>query len=257
MYEMNENEIKKYLSGSLGKDLVLYETIDSTNNAAKLLAKNGAPHGSVVLSRQQTAGKGRLGRSFFSPPGAGIYLSIILRPKTSPQETLLLTAAASVAVYRAIQKTCGIETKIKWVNDVYANGKKLCGILAESALGIHGMEYVVLGIGVNVKQTAFPASLSNKAISLDEAGAPEVDLNRLAAEILNALSSFLEGEAFLPEYRKYSCVLGREIQVIQGNDVFDAKAVSFDEQAHLLVIDKDGKERLLCSGEISLRGDFT
>ena len=97
--ELNENEIKKYLSGSLGKDLVLYETIDSTNNAAKLLAKNGAPHGSVVLSRQQTAGKGRLGRSFFSPPGAGIYLSIILRPKTSPQETLLLTAAASVAVF--------------------------------------------------------------------------------------------------------------------------------------------------------------
>ena len=115
------------------------------------------------------------------------------------------------------------------------------------------MEYVVLGIGVNVKQTAFPASLSNKAISLEEAGAPEADLNRLAAEILNALSSFLEGEAFVPEYRKYSCVLGREIQVIQGN----AKAVSFDEQAHLLVIDKDGKERLLCSGEISLRGDFT
>lgn len=255
--ELNEYEIKKYLSGSLGQELVIYKTIDSTNNAAKLLAKNGAPHGAAVLSRQQTAGKGRMGRSFFSPPGAGIYLSVILRPTTSPQQTLLSTAAAAVAVCRAVKLTCGIEAKIKWVNDIYVNGKKLCGILAESALGAHGMEYVVLGIGVNVKQTAFPESLSNKAISLEEAGVSQVNLNRLAAEILNALSSFWDGEAFLPEYREHSCVLGREVQVIQGNDVFDAKAVSFDDQAHLWVVTKDGKEVLLCSGEITLRGDFT
>ncbi len=255
--ELNEHEIKKYLSGSLGQELVIYKTIDSTNNAAKLLAKNGAPHGSVILSRQQTAGKGRMGRSFFSPPDAGIYLSIILRPKTSPQETLLLTAAASVAVYRAVKITCGIETKIKWVNDIYVTGKKLCGILAESALGVHGVEYVVLGIGINVKHTAFPESLRNKAISLEEAGASQVDLNWLAAEILNALNSFWEGESFLPEYQEHSCVLGREVQVIQGNDIFHAKAISFDDQAHLLVVTNDGKELLLCSGEITLQGDFT
>ena len=182
--ELRENEIK------------VLKTVDSTNTFAKKQAADGAKNGTLIISEEQTCGRGRRGNSFYSPSGTGLYMSLILNRALDGCDADLITICAGCAVCLAIEELTEKSPLIKWVNDVYANGKKLCGILAESALGIHGMEYVVLGIGVNVKQTAFPASLSNKAISLEEAGAPEADLNRLAAEILNALSSFLEGEAF-------------------------------------------------------------
>lgn len=252
---ISEAEIAKYITGTLGRTVAVYDVIDSTNNGAKLLAKNGAVHGSVLLSRQQTAGKGRLGRSFYSPPDAGIYMSVILRPNCQ-KELLLLTSAAAVAVCRGIQTVCGLETKIKWVNDIYYGGKKLCGILAESALGKAGLEYVVLGIGINVLRSAFPAELSPKVVSLEDAGVLDVDPNRLAAEILNALENCMT-EDFLEEYRRRSCVLGKRVRVLQGNESFEGVAVGFDVEAHLHVRTDAGEEIVLCSGEVSLRGDFT
>lgn len=253
---IEEQAIRKYLSGPLGAELAVYEEIDSTNNAAKLLAKNGAPHGAAVIARRQSAGKGRLGRAFFSPPDAGVYLSVILRPALAPEQTLTLTAAAAVAVYRAVKAVCGLETKIKWVNDVYLNGRKLCGILAEAALCPGGVDYIVLGIGVNVKKSAFPPELADAAISLEEAGAGAVDPSRLAAEILNSLGRCLEG-GFLEEYRARSCVLGRRVRVLRGNETFYADAKSLDDRAQLHVVTEAGEEIVLCSGEVSLRGDFS
>lgn len=251
--QISEAEIAKYITGTLGSDVAVYDVIDSTNNGAKLLAKNGAAHGSVLLARRQTAGKGRLGRSFYSPPDAGIYMSVILR--ICQEKLLLLTSAAAVAVCRGIKTVCGLETKIKWVNDIYYDGKKLCGILAESGLGQKGVEYVVLGIGVNVLHTAFPQELSGQAMSLEDAGISDVNLNRLAAEILNALEDCLEQD-FLDEYRGRSCVLGKRVRVSRGSEAFDAVATAFDEEAHLHVRTDMGEEITLCSGEISLRGDF-
>lgn len=253
--QISETEIAKYITGTLGRNTAVYDVIDSTNNGAKLLAKNGAAHGSVLLARRQTAGKGRLGRAFYSPPDAGVYMSVILRPRCQ-EKFLMLTSAAAVAVCRGIQAACGLETKIKWVNDIYYSGRKLCGILAESALGKEGLEYVVLGIGVNVLRTAFPEELSGKAVSLEEAGISDADPNRLAAEILNALESCLEQD-FLDEYRRRSCVLGKRIRVLRGNESFDAVADAFDQEAHLHVRTDMGEEIILCSGEVSLRGDFT
>lgn len=253
---LQEAELRKYLTGPLGGRVAVYDLVDSTNNAAKLLAKNGAPHGCAVLARQQTAGKGRLGRSFFSPPDTGVYMSVVLRPQASPEQALLLTSAAAVAVCRALDEICGLEAKVKWVNDVYWNGKKLCGILAESALGQQGVEYVVLGIGVNVRKTAFPPELSNVAACLEDAGAA-VDPNRLAAEILNQLGACLENGRFLEEYRRRSCVLGRRVRVLRGDEAFEAQAVDLDSEAHLVVGTDAGERITLHSGEVTLRGDFS
>lgn len=254
--EITEEGIRKWLNGPLGRELTVYDVVDSTNNAARLLAKNGAPHGAAVLALCQTAGKGRLGRGFFSPAGAGVYLSVILRPNCSPEQSLALTSAAAVAVCRAIKTVCGLETKIKWVNDIYWGGRKLCGILAESVLGNAGIDYVVLGVGVNVLRAAFPPELSDVAVSLEEAGARLVDQNRLAAAILNELGR-CENMDFLDEYRARSCVLGRQVRVIQGTRSYEAEAVDLDQRGHLRVVTAEGETIMLSSGEISLRGDFT
>lgn len=252
--------IQSHLRGSFGRELEVYDLVDSTNNAAKLLAKNGAPSGSAVLAHQQSAGKGRLGRGFFSPPEAGVYLSIILRPRLAVEQTMLLTCGAAVATAQAVAAVCGVEPRIKWVNDLYAEGKKLCGILAESALGSDGLPlYVVMGIGVNVSVESFPPELSEKATSLAHVGAGEVDKNRLAAEILNGMEDVfndLESKRFLETYRKRSCVLGKQIEVLGAGEPYLATATEIDENGWLHVRDGQGTVHILNSGEISLKGAF-
>ena len=252
-------EIQSYITGSYGREMALYETIDSTNNAAKLLAKNGALHGSVVVATRQTNGKGRLGRQFDSPAGAGIYITFILRPTCPIRDAaLLLTPAAAVAVSRAIAAVSGVQVKIKWVNDLYFAGKKLCGILTESAVRPDGtLDYAVVGIGVNCKAVERPPELQHKITSIEQAGGT-VSAARLIAEICNQMEEVceqLESRAFLEEYRARSCVLGRKVTVVQGAASFEAQAVAITDDAALVVRTKQG-EQTLCSGEISLRGDF-
>lgn len=252
-------EIQKYLSGSFGKTIFFYDQVDSTNNAARNLAKEGAPHGTAVVAARQTAGKGRLGRSFDSPSGAGVYLSVILRPSLTVEKGTLLTPAAAVATARAIEKTSGVRVRIKWVNDLYLNGKKLCGILTESALRPDGMlDWAVVGIGVNLKETSRPASLQDKITSLEAVGG-ETSFARLAAEILNELEKLCEDLSsvqFLEEYRTRSCVLGKTVTVIQGENSYQAYAHSITDDAGLIVKTEAGEYLTLRSGEISLRGDF-
>lgn len=253
-------EIQKHLTGTFGGELVFYKTIDSTNNAAKLLAKNGAPHGAAVIAESQTAGRGRLGRSFHSPGGQGVYLTAILRPTQSASCATILTPAAAVATARAIEKTCGVQVDIKWVNDLYLNGKKLCGILSEAALKPDGMlDYAVVGIGVNILQGELPPELIQKVTALDQAG-DEVDRARLAAAILDELavvSEQLDSRAFLAEYRARSCVLGKRLKVLRSADEwFWAQACDIDDQGALVVRDEQGTMHVLSCGEVSLEGDF-
>ena len=144
MEQISEDRIRNWLSAD--RELIVYEEIDSTNNAAKQWAQKGAPDGSAVVALRQTAGKGRLGRSFYSPSATGIYMTVILRPSLSLEQSTLVTSAAAVATARAIEKVTGISVQIKWVNDLYLNGKKLCGILAESMLLPEGkLDYLVVG----------------------------------------------------------------------------------------------------------------
>ena len=260
MRTISEDAIKAYLNDEMGTELSVYSVIDSTNNAAKLLAKNGAPHGAVVVAGRQTAGKGRLGRSFYSPDAEGIYMSVILRPQLPAEYSILMTSAIAVAAARAIELVSGVSVKIKWVNDLYWNGKKLCGILTESSLTPRGtLDYAVIGIGINVSTNSFPPELSDKAASLAAAGCGDLDANRLIAEVLNQFAVVyrqLETREFIEEYKARSCVLGKTVQVVRGADAYEATVFDIDRDAHLLIATKLGEKRILSSGEVSLKGNW-
>lgn len=242
--------------------LYIYDTLDSTNNRAKQLALENAPHGTTVIAMQQTAGKGRLGRSFFSPR-EGIYLSIIIKPTFDLSKSVLVTAAASVAVAQAIESICGRQAQIKWVNDVYMDGKKICGILTEGITDFETghIESLVIGIGVNTSVKDFPDELR------DTVGAVDGDYSRsaLAAEMISRMLNFAENiefREFIQDYRDRSMVIGKNVTVYKGVysiapekelEGRSAKVLGIDEDGGLEVLYTDGKHETLTSGEISVR----
>lgn len=236
---------------------VLEETL-STNLVAKQWALEGAPHGSMVLAGAQTAGRGRLGRVFQSPKG-GIYLSVVLRPQLAVADAAQVTAAAAVAVCRAVQQLCGVALGIKWVNDLFYNGKKCCGILTEAGTGFEAgnIEYIVVGIGLNytVPVAGFPQELQEIATSLFPNGDAPCTRGRLAAEIQTQLLTLFAGlpqKTYWNEYCQHSLVLGKTVTV-QADPPYQALALQIDEQAHLVVQTGSGERRVLSSGEISIR----
>jgi BirA family biotin operon repressor/biotin-[acetyl-CoA-carboxylase] ligase len=253
--------ISKYLD-TQGQRLSIevFKTIPSTNEAVKILASNGGAEGKVILSEEQTAGRGRKGRRFFSPPGTGIYMSILLRPKLSAAESTLLTSCAAVAVALAIESVSGKDTQIKWVNDVFMEGKKVCGILTEASMSLENewLDYAVLGIGINVAlpSDGFPDDLTGIATSVFSGGNLSGDLrNRLAAEVLNHFMGFYEhlvDRLFLSEYRKRIIALGKPVMVIRDNIQREATAIDIDNDCHLMVRYKNGDEEYLSSGEVSI-----
>ena len=250
--------IKKRLESALiGRELIVLSETASTNNYAKELAAEGAPEGTAVIARAQTGGKGRLGRSFFSPKDMGVYISVILRPKCLAENNILITSMAAVAAARAIEKVCGGEVRIKWVNDLYVGGKKICGILTEALLDFESgiPEYIILGIGVNVKKTEFPDELKDIATSLENETGESISKSDIAAQILNELDklykNFERGD-FLEESRSRSNVIGKDINIMRGSEKYRAKAVGIDDRGGLIV-DNDGVVSVLYSGEISVR----
>ena len=243
--------------GEIGAEIEFHAQIDSTNNRAKQLAAQGAPHGMLVIADSQTAGRGRFDRSFHSPASGGIYLSIILRPDADAAHAVRITPMAAVAVARAVEHTAGIAAQVKWVNDVYIKDRKLCGILCEAAMGKDGrMDYVVVGIGVNVAPMDFPPELSGIATSLSNACGRSISRTQLLAalvEELNSLYPQLEDGGFMDEYRARSNVIGREVNVLRGGTGFAARAVDIDGEGGLIVELPDGSRETLHSGEISIR----
>lgn len=244
-------------NGTLNK-LHVYKELGSTNTTAKAMANDQAPHGTVVIAEHQTAGKGRLGRSFYSPDAQGIYLSVILRLNESTDISMLVTSAAAVAVCRAIREVAGIESQIKWVNDVYIEGKKVCGILTEASMDFESrqLDYLVLGIGINVTERDFPPEICDVATSLSHHCASPVDRSRLIGALLNELEaviSTLPSRGFLAEYRERSFLLGERINVITAKETQPGTALSVDDSGHLLVRMDTGELRTLSSGEVSVR----
>lgn len=241
-----------------GREIKVFNEVDSTNNKARLLAGEGASHGLLVISDRQTAGKGRLGRSFYSPAGAGIYMSLIIRPELPAEQAVLITSCAAVAVAEAVEALSGAEAKIKWVNDVFAGGKKICGILTEAGMNAETcrLDYAVVGIGINVTNGAFPPEVAGVATSVLEQAGKKISRNRLIAEVMNRLEEQylkLREKAFLPEYIRRSCVVGRDVTVYEGNNTYPARAVTIDESARLIVKLPDGTQKALNSGEVSVR----
>ena len=241
----------------------------STNQDAKALALEGAAHGTFLLADEQTAGRGRLGRSFHSPKGTGLYLSMVLRPGGTLAAAVPITQAAAVAVCRALSVTEGLELSIKWVNDLFLNGKKVCGILTEAVSDFETghIEALILGIGINVAPptAGFPPEIRKVAGTLADGeldanedmatdSAP-LSRNRLAAAIIDELLDILpelETLTFLEEYRQRCFILGQRVTVQRGNDSFEAIAVSIDATGGLVVETDDGRQVTLNSGEVSL-----
>lgn len=238
----------------------VYDTIASTNQAAKRVAVSGeAGHGSFVLSKSQSAGRGRRGRTFYSPDESGLYLSVILEPKGTIQESLILTTAAATAVYRAIEKVCGVSLDIKWVNDLYREGKKVCGILTEAITDFESgnIEFAIVGIGINLYEGAagFPENLKEVAggVFPDEKSAEKADRNALVAEIVNQLLEEMKDPHISEEYRSRNMVPGKWIQILDGERSRTAFALEISSDGRLKIREEDGTESYLTFGEVSVR----
>ncbi|MDO5125000.1 MAG: biotin--[acetyl-CoA-carboxylase] ligase [Ruminococcus sp.] len=252
----------KAVLGDSPFDIHVERTVTSTNTVLKGLAKDGASHGYVLVAQQQTAGKGRLGRSFFSPDKTGIYLSVILRPEMTIENALYITTSAAVAVARAVETVSDgqVRAEIKWVNDIFIDGKKICGILTEASVDFEsgGLEYAVLGIGVNIlpPENDFPDDIKKTAASVFSDNDHKNIRNRLAAEILRELNKLPENymsDEILDEYRKRSMLIGKRIFAVSGERRTPCTAIDIDEKARLIVRFDDGTQNVLSSGEVSIR----
>ena len=244
----------------LGRGENRYEKeVTSTNTVIKEMALAGAPDGSVCVAESQTAGKGRLGRSWSAPAGKGLWVSVLLQPRLQPACAPFITLCAAMAMARAVQETAGVDVKIKWPNDLVADGRKICGILLELSADPDSIEYVVVGTGLNVHPGAYPPELEGRAASVGEL-ADETPLRReILSRYLTALEELverLEREDFgslAAEYREQSCTLGQEVQV-SGAVELTGVADAIDTTGALIVRTADGERHRLLSGDVSVRG---
>ena len=250
--------IRRFLPENFPAEISVFDCVSSTNALLKQKAAQGAAEGTVVLARRQTEGKGRMGRPFYSPENTGLYLSLLLRPTISPEKSLYITTAAAAATAKAIETASGQPVAVKWVNDLFMNGKKCCGILTEASLDLEsgGLEYAVLGIGVNLcpPERGFPAELEEIACGIFDKKPTEIEISRLAAAILTQFFHYyhaLEKKEFLEEYRSRSLVTGKEITIL-SNSPEKGTALYIDEEFGLRVRTQTG-EKTLRSGEVSVR----
>ena len=240
-----------------------FKTIDSTNTYAKSLAQQGAPHGTIVVAESQSAGRGRLGRSFHSPAGSGLYLSFILRPNCQAKELMHLTCAAAVAACDAVESVAGIRPGIKWTNDLVYGKRKLGGILTELGLNGDRVDYAVVGIGINCNQALedFPAELQDMATSLSAITRRTVsptDLEKVLTAALEEISRILihRKSAIMDRYRADCITLGKEIVIVQGEAIRHATAIDLDPEGGLIVRLPNGNLETVASGEVSVRGMY-
>ena len=241
-----------------------FPTIDSTNDRLRTLARTGAPEGTVLVADHQTVGRGRRGRSFHSPEGVGIYMSILLRPQCAPKELLHLTCAAAVATCDAVKKTAGFRPGIKWTNDLVFGNRKLGGILTELGFTPKGeLDYAIIGIGINCcqKPTDFPEDIREIAGSLAMAAEREINRAKVAAAMMEALHTMSENllrgkEEILSQYRRDCITVDRDVVLVRGEEKRYGHAVDIDEEGALVVRFRDGITEAVNSGEVSVRGMY-
>ena len=262
--------------GDYPAPIYLYDTLESSNRTAKLLALDGAPHGTLVLTAHQSAGRGRLGRRFESPAGKGVYCSVLLRPEMPAANAQTATISAAVAVCRAVKKLCGLELAVKWVNDLYYQGRKVCGILTEAGTDLESgqLEWLVVGIGLNLTSTAadWPEELARKAGSLYPGGPAPVsraalagaiarellalcpfDANALNADPARELLALCPAFDCLDEYRARCFVPGHWVTVCAETETYAAKALAIDEEGRLVIQRENGRQEALRCGEVTTR----
>ena len=242
-----------------GVTLDVRESVSSTNTLLKQMGRNGAPHGYVLAASHQTAGRGRMGRNFYSPEETGVYFSVLLRPDLSPADSLLITTAAAVAAARALERISGKEAKIKWVNDIYIEGRKVSGILTEAAFTPDGkgLAFAVLGIGINLypPKEGFPEDIRSKAGSVIN-GTQDDLRGYLTAQVLNEFFDIypsLKTRSFVEEYRSRSMLTGLTVDVLKPDSTRPAVVLEVTEDLALAVQYDTGEVEHLTSGDVSIR----
>lgn len=241
-----------------------YPALDSTHDRLKAMARQGAPHGTVVMAGSQTGGHGRMGRTFHSPEGMGIYMNILLRPRCTPMELMHLTCATGVAMCDAVEASAGFRPGIKWTNDLVFEKRKLGGILTELGITPKGeLSYALIGIGINCCQQLedFAPDIRNIAGSLSMVTGREIDRNKVAAAMMEALyqmeAHLLTDKAVILEQYRTDCItVGQEISILRGDSVRHGTALSVDDEGALVVRYTDGSVESVNSGEVSIRGMY-
>ena len=271
------SDLSTYLGEDVDTDKIhIYQSLASTNDTAKEMAKKGCPHGTVVLADTQTAGRGRFNRQFYSPGSTGLYMSVVLdADKLELKENTLLTPFVAVVVARVIHSVTEKKCGIKWVNDLYLEDKKVCGILTEGVMDGGKLSKFVVGIGINIAAAGFPEELENIAGALiglnvyEARDMYEYDLDmdyvrnvrsQIAAQLINKLTKsdvFFDDESFMKEYKESQIIMGTIVNVVGTNETYEGKVLDISENGSLVVerIDgaKKGKVEELISGEVSIR----
>lgn len=236
----------------------VYEKASSTNTLIRQRV-NEIEEGFVIVAEEQTEGRGRLGRTFFSPDKTGLYISLLLQPDIDPSEAVMITTAAAVSVCEALEKSGADNPQIKWVNDVFVNNKKVCGILTEASFNPESrkLQYAVLGVGINIYEPegGFPEDIKDIAGAVFSEKSEDLR-NRVTADFLNSFMNYyyhISEKQHCERYAERCFVLGKDINVICGDSIKSAKALSLDENCGLCVEFDDGEKAVLNSGEISIR----
>lgn len=261
---MTEAEIKSLMHTDwVAKEVLYFDTIDSTNTKAQELAKKGYPSGTLVVADKQESGKGRRGRSWVSPSGTGIFMTLMIKPDINPNNASMLTLVAALAVAKAITSVTGEEALIKWPNDIVINGKKVCGILTEMNAQFDYINHIVVGIGINVHNESFPEEISQMASSLMiEAGGKRFHRAQIIAETMayfeQYYDTFLKTQdlsALVREYDKLLVNRNKSVRVLDPKEPFDGKAMGITPKGELIV-DTWESRKLVSSGEVSVRGIY-
>ena len=240
----------------VGREIVYFEETDSTNRRARLLAQEGAQHGTLVLADRQTAGRGRRGRGWISPAGEGIFMSLLLRPDVHPSQVAKLSLLTALAVANAIAEETGLDARIKWPNDIVINGRKVCGLLLEMDATTEKVESVVAGVGINVHQTVFDEEIAHTASSLDLLAERYVSRSAIVRAFLMEFeqATALADNAMIDAYRERSATIGQKVQVIGLDGTYTGAARGITESGILLVEDEAGRMHEVLAADVSVRG---
>uniref|UniRef100_UPI0040265173 biotin--[acetyl-CoA-carboxylase] ligase n=1 Tax=Agathobacter rectalis TaxID=39491 RepID=UPI0040265173 len=261
---MTEAEIKSLMHTEwVAKEVLYFDTIDSTNTKAQELAEKGYQSGTLVVADKQESGKGRRGRSWVSPSGTGIFMTLMIKPDINPNNASMLTLVAALAVAKAITSVTGEEAMIKWPNDIVVNGKKVCGILTEMNAQFDYINHIVVGIGINVHNESFPEEISQMASSLMiEAGGKRFHRAQIIAETMSYFEQYYDTflktqdlSALVREYDELLVNRNKSVRVLDPKEPFDGKAMGITSKGELIV-DTWESRKLVSSGEVSVRGIY-
>lgn len=262
--ELNGDEIAGRVQTKwAGREVVFLEETDSTNEEARRLANQGKGHGTLIVAGNQTKGKGRRGRQWYSPPNSSIAMSMILKPELEAEYASMITLVQAMATARGIEEVCGLKTQIKWPNDILVNEKKVCGILTEMHLERMKVSSIVVGIGINVNQDGFPEEISKIATSL------KIEKNRTQsrADLIERICKWFEVyfelfmesrdlSAFRKEYNEYLISCGRQVKVLEPKGEYTGEALGINDAGELMVKKENGEVVLVYAGEVSVRGIY-